>query len=470
MALHSSAELTRSLRSSLRGLGAALGAVALTLGLVGPVGAATGTGDITQLSGASGLDGCVSRDGSEGGTTATDIVCETEARLSAPDVVVISPDGKFVYVGQAASGKILVFALNKSSKNGNSFGSLIVPASSATADGGHKGMVISQDGKHLYLTAGANLYMFSRDKKTGGLTALNPAKIQNLHSPDGLAMTSDGKTLYVASRGLKGIVVLARDTKTGLLTRMSCVGVDPAPSDGCTPIVGLKGATDVTISQDGKHVYATGDASNAVAMFNRDKKTGALTQAAIPDGCWSQTGQDGSTGPIVCRQGRGLNGVNGIAMPADGKFVYVTSSNSNAIALFSRDTKTGDLQQLPDAEGCVSENGDDGSAAAGEGLCTAADVGGLVKVQKLVISGSGANLYTSARGSGAHHKGAVSAFARDETTGALTQLSCVGPDTDCGDIGVALHQLSGIAISKDGRNLYTAATGDDAVAAFAIDK
>ena len=446
-------------------------AVALTLALNSP-GMAVGTGDITQLSGSSGLDGCVSKDGTEGGTQTTDVVCETEPLLSNPTVVTVSPDNKHVYVGQAAGGKVLVFVRNKSTKGGASFGSLDVPAGSTTVSGVHRDILVTPDNKHVYITAGANLFMFSRNAKTGALTALTPAKIQNLPTPEGLATPKDGKHVYLAARGLKGVIVFARNKKTGLLTESSCVAVDPAPSDGCTPGVGMKGATDVAVSNDGKSVYVTADVSNAVAMFTRDKKTGELTQAPSPDGCWSQTGQDGSTGPTdVCRDGRGLLGANGIAIPTDGKFVYVSSTDSNAIALFSRDTKTGDLTQFPDTEGCVSEAGNDGNAQAGVGQCTAADIGGLIKVQKVVISDNGNNLYTSARGNTtASHKGAISAFTRDEELGTLTQLSCTGPDAACASAGVALHQLQGLAVAKDGKNVYVTAPGDDAVAAFEVDK
>ncbi len=130
--------------------------------------------------------------------------------------------------------------------------------------------------------------------------------------------------------------------------------------------------------------------------------------------------------------------------------------------------KKGALTQASDPDGCVSQNGDDGNGPAGVGQCTPADVGGLTKVQKVVVSQDGANLYTAGKGSGAN-AGGVSAFTRDETTGALTQLSCIGPDPDCGDAGVALDQLYGIAITKDRSHLYVTAPGADAVGAFAID-
>ena len=451
-------------------VGSALLGLALTLAFASP-GLTAGTGDITQLAGNGGLDGCVSKDGTEGGTTTLTVVCETELLLSNPKAVATSADGKHVYVAQSAGGKVLIFTRNKAVKKGLTVGALVLPAGSATASGAHKALIVSPDGKHVYVTAGTNLYMFGRDKKSGALTALTPPKLANLKTPEGLAITKEGNHVYVAARGLQGVMVLDRNKKTGLLTASSCASEGGA-SDGCTLALGLKGATDVAISHDSKSVYVTADVSNALAVFSRDKKTGGLTQAASPDGCWSHTGQDGSIGPILCQEGRGLDGANGIAIPTDGKFVYVSSSNSNAVAIFSRNVKTGEVTQLADVDGCVSQGGNDGNTAAGVGRCTAADIGGLTKVEKVVISKNGDNLYTTSKGTVAAtpHKGAVAAFTRDETTGGLTQLSCVGPDDDCADTGAGLHRLQGIAVTDDGKSVYVTSAGDDAIGAFERDK
>src|SRR5690625_589307 len=49
------------------------------------------------------------------------------------------------------------------------------------------------------------------------------------------------------------------------------------PSDSVTPVTGLDGAADVAVSHDGKHVYVTGRRDNAVAIFARNDSTGALS-------------------------------------------------------------------------------------------------------------------------------------------------------------------------------------------------
>ena len=49
------------------------------------------------------------------------------------------------------------------------------------------------------------------------------------------------------------------------------------PASGCTSAPGLESARAVTVSADGLNVYAGGGTS--IAVFQRDAKTGTLTQA-----------------------------------------------------------------------------------------------------------------------------------------------------------------------------------------------
>jgi DNA-binding beta-propeller fold protein YncE len=77
----------------------------------------------------------------------------------------------------------------------------------------------------------------------------------------------------------------------------------------------------VTVSPDGKHVYVPGFDDDAVAVFSRDATTGALTFVEFK--------QDGVGGVD------GLNGAVFVAVSPDGKCVYVTGFNDNAVAVFS---------------------------------------------------------------------------------------------------------------------------------------
>jgi len=82
------------------------------------------------------------------------------------------------------------------------------------------------------------------------------------------------------------------DPKTGTLSQL------PGP-EGCISAGGFSGCTSgraldfpwsVAVSNDAKHVYVASQYSNAVAVLQRDPKTGALTQRPGPEGCIGGSG------------------------------------------------------------------------------------------------------------------------------------------------------------------------------------
>jgi DNA-binding beta-propeller fold protein YncE len=113
----------------------------------------------------------------------------------------------------------------------------------------------------------------------------------------------------------------------------------PAGTAGCVSEDGTGPCADgralnfpsrLTVSPDGKSLYAAVQSSNAVAHLNRNATTGALTQPAGTAGCVSETG----AGP--CANGHALSGPLGVGISPDGKSVYVASFDSYAVSLFKR--------------------------------------------------------------------------------------------------------------------------------------
>ena len=154
---------------------------------------------------------------------------------------------------------------------------------------------------------------------------------------------------------------------TGQLTQLSgtagCVS-ETSTGGTCADGKALDFAAGLAISPDGKSVYVASLNSDAVAAFQRDTTTGALTQLAGTAGCISETGSGGA-----CVDGKALSGPISVAVSADGASVYVGSTNSDAVAVFSRDaTGVGGLTQLAGTAGCVSETGTGGACADGKAL------------------------------------------------------------------------------------------------------
>ena len=110
----------------------------------------------------------------------------------------------------------------------------------------------------------------------------------------------------LASALLAASRFIEADARGGALTQLDgedgCVNNDGA--EGCAVGRALDRPREVAVSRDGKSVYVAsvaGDESEeGVAVFARDRRTGALTQLDGEDGCVNHDGAEG------CAVGRTL--------------------------------------------------------------------------------------------------------------------------------------------------------------------
>jgi 6-phosphogluconolactonase (cycloisomerase 2 family) len=173
-----------------------------------------------------------------------------------------------------------------------------------------------------------------------------------------------------------------------------------------------------------------------------------LRQLARP-GCLS------SAARTACSPGRALAGASWVTVSPDGRNVYVGAAGSGAVAVFARDARTGVLRQPRGRAGCVSRGGI-GGCAAGRALSVA---------RPIVVTRDGHNVYVgTAEG--------VASFSRDPRTGAIRQLrgasGCVTEVSvrHCRR-GRGLSTVRALAVTRDGKFVYSAARASDAVAVFA---
>ena len=346
--------------------------------------------------------------------------------------IAVSPDGRHVYAAGYGDNAVSVFArvgpegillFLETQKDGV-----------AGVDGlaGAYSVAISPDGKHVYVAGNLEdaIAVFSRDPTSGHLTFAEVEKngvggVAGLAAIDSLAVSPDGKHVYAAGYNDNAIAVFSRNATTGSL------GFVEAKKNGVAGVQGLGGASSVTVSSDGKHVYATGLNDDAVAVFSRNPTTGSLG--------FVEADVNGVAGI------EGLGGANSVAVSPDGKNVYVAGPNDNAVAFFSRNPTSGSLSFL--------QAQIDGNAG----------VQGLRDVQAVTVSPDGAYVYAAAHTG----DGAVTVFRRLATTGGLNFVESEKNGLGYADgIGIA----TAVAVSPDGRNVYATGTtllGDGALAAFA---
>jgi DNA-binding beta-propeller fold protein YncE len=209
---------------------------------------------------------------------------------------------------------------------------------------------------------------------------------------------------------------------------------------GCTAFgggVGFNQPTSVVVTDDGRAAYAIGDNGGSVA-FDR-AGDGALTAGSA--------GMNGTTLAIA---------PGGTAIAAGAR---ETGQFLGKVQIYPRDPVTGAL-----SFGATVTDSCGGSACATDN--------GLYDVQSVAYSPDGRSLYAAATYGGGNAKGAVTAFARNGTTEAISLIGCSPREQTTAGVchtSPAVEGIGGargVAVSPDSRFVYVAGSTDDAVVGF----
>ncbi len=326
---------------------------------------------------------------------------------------------------------------------------------------GSRAIAVSPDGRNVYVAASkSDAIAVFRPRSSGGLAqptgaggciaakgAYGCATAIGLDGPNSIAVSPDGRNVYATSRASNSISVFQRDQKTGALTQLpasaGCIAGVPIPV--CAVGRALVGPDVVVISPKGENVYVGSFFGNAVAVFDRDPVSGALTQPGDSSGCIAEAISG-------CALGIALGAPEGMAISGDGASLYVASALSNAVTTLARDQATGNLTQASDGSGCIANS-----------ALTDCTTGVQLEGANAVAFNPGGDVYVTSLVSNS-----VTAFTRSRTTGGLAQkqgtagclvwLRAVG----C-SFGRALRAPEGLAISPDGKNVYVAAFANSAI-------
>lgn len=354
-----------------------------------------GNGALRQARGAG---GCIASKGADD--------CARAVGLNGVNSVAVSADGRNVYATARGSDAVTTFRRNP---NTGALRQLPGPAGcwsglpqpgcgQARGIVGPDVVVASGDGKNVYVGSffGGAVAVFNREAPLGGLSQPDGsagcvaaaisgcATAIGLGAPEGMAISSNGGSLYVANALANTLLTFSRDRASGVLTQATdgsgCFA--PAEAGGCRAAVQIEGANAVAIAA-GRDVYVTSLFSDSVTSFSRNRQSGTLTQLPGTSACLVYLRAAG------CSFGRALNAPEGIAVSSDGRNVYVAAFASGAIAVLDRSRRSGAVAQRPGAAGCHG-------ALPG---CTRARA--LKGVSSLALSRDGANLYATSFGSNA---------------------------------------------------------------------
>ncbi|HEX6688485.1 MAG TPA: beta-propeller fold lactonase family protein [Solirubrobacterales bacterium] len=436
---------------------------------------ASAAGTLTQLPGAR---GCLVDRSTPSAGCGTARGLKGAGPFMGSRAIALSPNGKNVYVASSKSDAIAVFRRNPRTgaltQPRGAEGCIAAKGAEDCARGaglnGPNSVAVSPDGRNVYATSrGSNaISIFRRDRSTGTLTQ-PPASAgcisglpvpvcaagRALVAPDVVVVSPDGKNVYVGSFFGNAVAIFVRDPSTGALTQPTdSSGCIAEATSGCAPAVALGAPEGMAISGDGANVYVATALSNATVVLSRDPSTGALTQATDGSGCIVNSALSG------CTAGVELDGANAVTVSPDDQGVYVTSLFSNSVTSFTRSTSSGVLAQKPGTSGCLVW-----LRAVGCSFGRA-----LSSPEGLAVSPDGGNVYGAAFATGA-----IAVLDRSRKSGVVAQkpgrAGCLAPRTVPGCTRArALAGVSSIALSPDGRYLYSTSFGSNAVDIFRRNK
>lgn len=216
--------------------------------------------------------------------TASGVVVQKSAISNVPGLVnnfliTVSGDGKHVYViSRNTSGVDVLAVFGRDATTGELtsitqyFDNLGDIRGLAKASA----MVLSPDGKNMYVSSSSahSISVFDRDAATGFITFVEQLSastpgIQGLAGASDAHVSADGKQVYVTSAVDNALVVFNRELVTG---RLFFVEVHDIAKNAT-----LAGARSIGLGHDGTYIYVTATLSDAINIYRRDKLTGKLT-------------------------------------------------------------------------------------------------------------------------------------------------------------------------------------------------
>lgn len=278
--------------------------------------------------------------------------CATGTALTGADVVVASKDGDNVYVGAFFGNAIAAFS--RSADDGDltqlaGGAACIAEATTGCTPGialkQVEGLAISDNGESVYAGTAESgaVVVLDRDPATGGLSQPDPGCVtdtpltgcvtgRQLAGVNAVALSPDGKDLYATSLFSASLTSFSRSSSGGITQKTDLAGCSvnraPLASSTCRYVRHMSQPEGLVVAPGGRNVYVTAFKTGAVTVYDRDPKSGVVLQKRGAAGCVGA--------PAGCTKGRALAGASSAVVSPDGRFVYVTAFDSNAVVVLER--------------------------------------------------------------------------------------------------------------------------------------
>jgi 6-phosphogluconolactonase (cycloisomerase 2 family) len=390
-----------------------------------------------------------------------------------PYGIVISPNGASVYVSAVDDDSVLRFDRNTGTGALTYQGCITGELASGNGGGNNACTAIPSD------TAGGD---------NSGLEKVRA-----------LAIDPNGETLYASGPADDSIARFTRDSGTGALTYQDCLTAEnatgPAVNNSCAALPGIvAGGTNsgfdnpqaITVSPNGASVYVASGNDASITRFGRTPVTGTIalqdcltrdTSVVVGAGCTQVTG--GTAGGTES----GFDNFRAVAVSSNGTSLYALAGGDSSIVNFNRDTGTGALTFIS----CITGESQIGPAT-GTNKCSTqvasatpnGDQSGwgiFGNAPTLAINGAGTAVYFATNGDDS-----VVQLDRDTGSGSLAFRRCLTAETESAagctlispsasfGVSTAFDAPNGLALSADGRSLYTTSSNSDTIATFAVEQ
>ncbi len=253
--------------------------------------------------------------------------------------IAVSPSGGDVYVVSGLSQSVT--RLSRAADGQVSFGSCTAPASAGCEPlgggllAGAAGIALGPGGTDVYVasTDSGTLTHFARSAdgdlelracfSGGGVPGCRALRGNSLGGADAVAVSADGRDLYVASYSSAAVVRFRRGPNGGLAYR-GCIADGGA--NGCRRLPGgsLSGAAGIAVSPSGREVYVAAQVGTVTRLRTVERR------GLVFAGCISDRASKG----CVRARRSALSQATGIAASPNGRDLYVTAQEDNSIVHF----------------------------------------------------------------------------------------------------------------------------------------